>query len=57
MDSVFKVGDKVHHRNLNMYGIFTGYDKWDTDTCYVNFIADDEYNDERRVTISQIERA
>ncbi len=57
MTNVFKNGDKVHHRNLNMYGTFTGYDKWDTDTCYVNFMTKDGYDDERRVTISQVERA
>lgn len=55
MDNRFNVGDRVYHKNLKKYGTFEGYDKLDTDTCYVNFDTDDGYEDERRVSINQIE--
>lgn len=55
MDKIFEVGNKVFHKNLKMHGTFEGYDKWDTDTCNVKFVTPDGYDDERRVTISQLE--
>jgi len=55
MEDKFKVGDRVFHRNLKILGTFEGYDKLDTDTCYVNFDTDDGHDDERRVSLNQLE--
>lgn len=52
----FKIGEKVYHRTLNKTGVFNGYDKWDKDTCYFIFIADDGFEEERRVSIDKLEK-
>lgn len=51
---MFKMYDRVYHKNLKQYGAFDGYDDLDKDTCYVIFGAKDGYEDNRRVSINQL---
>lgn len=51
---MFKMYDRVYHKNLKRYGVFESYDNLDTDTCYVIFGEKDGYEDSRRVSINQL---
>lgn len=57
MEKKFKVGDKVYHNNLKLYGTFVGY-AWETDEeCDVDFLMKDGDIEQRHVTVSCIELA
>lgn len=52
---MFKMGEKVYHKNLKKIGIFDGYDDLDKSTCHVLFEYEPGvYEDYRRVSINQL---
>lgn len=56
MKKKFKEGDRVYHRNLQMYGTFVGY-AWETDTeCDVDFETEGGI-EQKHVTVSRLDLA
>jgi hypothetical protein len=51
---MFKKGDRVYHKNLQLKGTFIEYDWTGVSECYVNFDTEDGYEDCRHVTTSQL---
>lgn len=57
MESKFKPGDRVYHRNLKQYGIFVGY-AWESDEeCDVDFEMEDGEIEQKHVSINWLELA
>lgn len=50
----FKKGDRVLHKNLQMKGTFIEYDWTGKSECHVLFDNEDNYDDCRHVTTSQL---
>ena len=50
----FKKGDRVLHKNLQMKGTFVEYDWTGKAECHVLFDNEDNYDDCRHVTTSQL---
>lgn len=54
MSKEFKVGNRVYHKSLKMYGVFLGY-VWETkEECDVDFSTEDR-EDQRHVTVKMLE--
>lgn len=51
---MFKLYDKVYHRELNLNGIFITYEWLNKDVCFVDFGVDGN-NDFKKVNVSEIE--
>lgn len=52
----FKVGDKVYHKNLKLYGVFIGYAWESKEEADVDFTMKDGYVDQLHVSINQLEK-
>lgn len=52
---MFKSGDRVYHKSLELNGTFVEYDWTGKDECHVNFDTEDGYEDCRHVTTNQLE--
>lgn len=54
-ENKFKPGDKVYHRNLQQYGTFIGYAWESEDECDVEFVEEDDYVEQKHVSVNQLE--
>lgn len=52
---MFKKGDRVYHKNLQLKGTFIEYDWTGEDECHVNFDTEDGHEDCRHVSTNQLE--
>lgn len=50
----FKVGDKVYHNGLRLYGSFVGYARETEEECDVDFFMDDNEVEQRHVTVARL---
>ena len=51
---IFKKGDRVLHRNLQMKGTFVEYDWTGKDESWVDFDNEDNYEDCRHISTNQL---
>ena len=54
---IFEAGDRVYHKNLELYGTFDGYDWASDDTCLV--CCEDEFghnDDYKCVSLNQLRK-
>ena len=52
----FKNGDRVFHKNLELFGTFVGY-AWETNAeADVDFETEDGYIEQRHVSINQLQK-
>lgn len=52
----FKNGDRVFHKNLELFGTFVGY-AWETNVeADVDFETEDGYIEQRHVSINQLQK-
>lgn len=52
----FKKGDRVFHKNLELFGTFVGY-AWETNAeADVDFETEDGYIEQRHVSINQLQK-
>lgn len=55
MGKKFKPGDRVYHRNLKQYGKFVGYALESDEECNVEFEEEDEYVEQKHVSVSWLD--
>ena len=51
---IFKKGDRVLHKNLQMKGTFVEYDWTGEDEAWVDFDNEDNYEDCRHISTNQL---
>ena len=51
---IFKKGDRVLHKNLQMKGTFVEYDWTGEDKAWVDFDNEDNYEDCRHISTNQL---
>ena len=52
----FKVGDRVFHKNLRLFGTFVGYAWESNEEADVDFEMEDGYVEQRHVSINQLDK-
>ena len=53
-DFRYEVGDRVYHKNLELYGTFVEYDWTGNSECHVDFDNEDGFEDCRHVSTNQL---
>ena len=57
MDSIFKLGNRVYHKNLKLYGTFVEYAWGSDEECDVDFEMKDGEIEQRHVSVSWLVKA